>query len=67
MSDSERTITDLQVYQQLSATADALDQVALYAASLVGETALKTAAHSVRGMAKAIYEASLAEDMGPAN
>lgn len=58
----EGSITDLQVYKQLSATADALENLAAYAASLVGETALKTAAQSVRGMANAVYEHSLAAE-----
>ena len=64
---SERTVTDLEVYQQLAATADALDGLSQYAASLIGETALKTAAQTVRGMAKAVYEHSLSEASGPAN
>lgn len=55
----ERTISDLDVYQKLTATADALEAVAAHAASLVGETALKTAAQTVRGMANAVYEHSL--------
>lgn len=59
---AERTISDLQVYQQLIATADALEGLAAVAASLVGETALKTAAQTVRGMASAVYEHSLADD-----
>ena len=59
---SERTISDLDVYQKLTATADALEAVAAYAASLVGETALKTAAQTVRGMASAVYEHSLTSD-----
>lgn len=56
----ERSLSDLEVYQQLSGTADALDELAVMAASLIGETALKTAAQTVRGMAKAVYEHSLA-------
>ena len=32
------------------------------AATLIGETALKTAAQTVRGMASAVYEHSLADD-----
>ena len=59
---AERTISDLQVYQQLIATADALDGLSGVAATLIGETALKTAAQTVRGMASAVYEHSLADD-----
>lgn len=59
---SERSITDLQVYKQLSGTAEALENLAPYAASLVGETALKTAAETVRGMANAVYQHSLAAE-----
>jgi hypothetical protein len=58
----ERNISDLEVYHQLSSTAEALDGLAVMAVSLVGETALKTAAQTIRGMANAVYEHSLADD-----
>jgi hypothetical protein len=54
-------IPDREVYQRLSATADALEAAAAHAATLIGETAFKTAAQTVRGMATAVYEHSLAE------
>ena len=57
---AERSLSDLQVYQQLSGTAEALEELAGMAVSLIGETALKTAAQTVRGMAKAVYGHSLA-------
>ncbi|HEY8571801.1 hypothetical protein [Phenylobacterium sp.] len=62
----ERTITDLDVYQKLTATAEALEAVSLHAMSLVGETALKTAADTIRGMANAVYEHSLTDDANAA-
>jgi hypothetical protein len=58
---SERTLSDLDVYQRLSGAAELLDQWSGEAASLVGETALKTAAQTIRGMASAVYEHSLAD------
>lgn len=60
---SER-LSDLQVYQHLTRSADELDQLAAQAASLIGQTALQTAAKTVRGMATAVYEHSLAQDGG---
>jgi hypothetical protein len=57
-------LSDLEVYRRLTAAADELDALAGESASLVGETALKTAAMSVRGMATAVYEHSLAEGDG---
>lgn len=53
--------TDLEVYQRLTAVADEFEQLAA-GASLIGETALKTAAVTVRGMAQAVYEHALGED-----
>lgn len=58
------SLSDLQVYQHLTRSADELDQLADAAASLIGQTALKTAAKTVRGMATAVYEHSLAQDGG---
>jgi hypothetical protein len=57
-----RALSDLDVYQHLVRAADELDQLAAESTSLIGETALKTAAMSVRGMANAVYEHSLVED-----
>lgn len=53
------TLSDLEVYRRLCAAADELKALEAQAASLVGKTALNTAALSVRGMAKAVYEHSL--------
>jgi hypothetical protein len=64
---SERSLSDLQVYQQLAGTADALEELSGMAASLIGQTALKTAAQTVRGMANAVYEHSLAKGGSEAN
>jgi hypothetical protein len=58
---SERHLTDLDVYQHLTRTAAELDALAAASASLIGETALKTAAQTVRGMANAVYEHSLSD------
>jgi len=49
-------VSDIAVYQKLSELADELDQLASQGASLVGETALLTAAKTVRGMASAVYQ-----------
>ncbi len=48
-------VSDIAVYQKLSAIADELDQMAAEGATLVGNAALTTAARTVRGMASAIY------------
>jgi hypothetical protein len=52
--------SDLDVYRRLVDTADELEALAV-GASLIGETALKTAATTVRGMANAVYEHALNE------
>jgi hypothetical protein len=52
--------SDLDVYRRLVETADEFEALAV-GASLIGETALKTAATTVRGMAKALYEHALNE------
>ena len=49
-------VSDIQVYQKLTAIADELDQLASEGASLVGDAALTTAARTVRGMASAVYQ-----------
>ncbi|WP_372787040.1 hypothetical protein [Phenylobacterium sp.] len=48
-------VSDIAVYQKLTAIADELDQMAAEGASLVGDAALTTAARTVRGMASAVY------------
>lgn len=48
-------VSDIAVYQKLSAMADELDQMAAEGATLVGGAALTTAARTVRGMAGAVY------------
>jgi hypothetical protein len=48
-------VSDIAVYQKLSAIADELDQMASEGATLVGGAALSTAARTVRGMASAVY------------
>lgn len=56
--------SDLDVYRQLAAAADTFEAMAADA-SLVGGTALKTAAVTVRGMAQAVYEHAMSEENGP--
>jgi hypothetical protein len=52
--------SDLDVYRRLVEAADEFEALAA-GASLIGETALKTAATTVRGMANAVYEHALNE------
>lgn len=54
-------VSDISVYQKLSAVADELDQLAARGASLIGDAALTTAARTVRGMASAVYEHIMAD------
>lgn len=58
---TERNLSDLEVYQHLTRTAEELETLAARSATLIGDTALKTAAQTVRGMATAVYEHSLAQ------
>ena len=48
-------VSDIAVYQKLTAIADELEQMAAEGATLVGDAALTTAARTVRGMASAVY------------
>jgi hypothetical protein len=48
-------VSDIAVYQKLTAIADELDQMAAEGATLVGNAALTTASRTVRGMASAVY------------
>lgn len=50
--------SDFDVYRRLSEVADEFETLA-ETASLIGSTALTTAAATVRGMAAAIYEHAL--------
>jgi hypothetical protein len=64
MMDSN-ALSDLEVYRRLVAAADALDEAARAAASVVGNAALSTAAQTVRGMAQTVYEHCLSDgDVG---
>jgi len=54
-------VSDVEVYQKLSAVADELEEMAAQGASLIGDAALTTAARTVRGMATAVYERIMAE------
>ena len=54
-------VSDIEVYQKLSAVADELDSIAAKGATLVGNAALTTAAMTVRGMATAVYEQIMGE------
>ena len=57
-------VTDLEIYQRLTAVADEFDRLAAEGVSLVGGAALGTACRSLRGMAAALYEHSLASEEG---
>jgi hypothetical protein len=48
-------VSDIAVYQKLTAIADELDQMAAEGATMVGNAALTTASRTVRGMASAVY------------
>jgi hypothetical protein len=52
--------SDLEIYQRFVAMADELDALARRGVSLIGGTAVSTACRTLRGMATAIYEHSLA-------
>jgi hypothetical protein len=54
-------VSDLSVYRKLATVADELEQLAAEGATLVGHAALTTAAMTVRGMAKAVYEQIMSE------
>lgn len=49
-------MNDRDVYQLLANVADELMQISERAETVVGETALRTAAATIAGTAKAIYE-----------
>jgi len=53
-------VSDLEIYQRLSAVAEEFDRLTAQGVSLIGGVALGTACRSLRGMAAAIYEHSLA-------
>lgn len=54
-------VSDLDVYRRLAASADELEALAGAGCSLIAETALVTAAMSLRGMAQAVYEQAIAD------
>jgi hypothetical protein len=64
MTSTPPNISDIAVFRKLAAVADELDKLASEGASLIGNAALTTAAMTVRGMAKAVYEQIMAEQ-GP--
>ena len=53
-------VSDLEIYQRFTAIAEEFEQMAKQGVSLIGGTALNTACRSLRGMAEAVYEHSLA-------
>ncbi|MFZ5719146.1 MAG: hypothetical protein ACOY5Y_06725 [Pseudomonadota bacterium] len=55
-------MTDRDVYLKLAAMAEELLALSESAESLVGEAALRTAASSLAGTAKAVYEHALGGD-----
>jgi hypothetical protein len=52
-------MNDKDVYLKLAATAEELVKLAEEAESLVGRTALRTAANTLAGTAQAVYEHAL--------
>jgi hypothetical protein len=54
--------SDREVYHTFVGMADELDRLASLGVSFAAGAALNTAARSLRGMAAAIYEHSLADD-----
>ena len=59
-------LSDLDVYRNLSGMAEQLERMEDEAASLVSQTALQTAAMTLRGVASAIYSHCLSDDDGAA-
>jgi len=55
-------LSDLDVYRNLSGMAEELERMGAEADSLISQTALQTAAMSLRGVASAIYSHCLSED-----
>lgn len=62
---STPSVSDIQVYQKLTAMADELEQLADQGATLVGDAALTTASRTVRGMATAVYQHIMGEHDRP--
>ena len=58
------TLTDLDAYRRLCATAEELEALAAQGCSLIAETALLTAAMNLRGMAQAVYEQAIGDRGG---
>jgi hypothetical protein len=54
-------VSDIVVYQKLTELADELDDMVAQGTSLVGNAALTTASHNVRGMALAVYRHIMAD------
>ena len=57
-------MSDLDVYRRLSAMATELEALSVRTATLVGGTALSTAAATLKGTATAVYAHCLATDPG---
>lgn len=57
-------MTDRDVYLKLAAVAEELMALSEAAETLVGEAALRTAASTIAGTAKAVYEHALGGDAG---
>jgi hypothetical protein len=55
-------VSDLEIYQRLTAIVEDLEDMFQRGPTLIGGTALNTACKSLRGMASAIYEHSLSQD-----
>ena len=68
MNRSMPPVSDLEIYQRLLTVAEEFERLTAQGASLIGGAALNTAGRSLRGMAQAIYDHSLAvpdEDSRP--
>jgi hypothetical protein len=55
-------MTDRDVYLKLAAMADELKQLAEQAETVVGDAALRSAASTLAGMARAVYDHALGGD-----
>ena len=60
----DQPVSDLDVYRRLSGLGAELEALSVRAATLVGGTALSTAAATLKGTAAAVYAHCLATDPG---
>ena len=60
-------VSDLEVYQSLTAVVEEFERLFARGPTLIGGAALNTACHTLRGMASAIYEHSICDTDGEPN